>query len=155
MSRRAVIEVGPELTVKRFAPEFKHLAAQEAAFYRLVPYACPALMEEGTDYLVLETLEPALSLPDWKPLDEMLALLTRLHLEGRVNHRDVHLGNILRHPTRGPVLIDWEHATTLVRSTSYDSHGPVASLTPQPPGQRGGPMWIGSTHPKSVGVAWR
>jgi len=156
MSRRAVIEVGHDVTVKRFVAGHEHLAEQEAEFYRLAPYACPTLVEIGPDFIVTETLEPALSLPEWRPLDELVALLARLHTESHVNHRDVHLGNILRHPKRGPVLTDWEHATKRIKSRSYDLHGPIGSMVPQPPGQRGGPMWVGATHhPYSVGVSWR
>lgn len=152
MSSRNTVQVGPEFTVKRFSDPDDW--RREVQMMLAVPWAAPDLVDFSMCETVTETVTMARDRPDHKPYEELLALLMRLHDEG-VNHRDVHVGNIGFHDTRGVVLIDWEHATTDVRTLSYDLCGQELSGVPQPESQRGRPMWLGSDHRMSVRTQWR
>lgn len=126
---RSYVEVGPDVTVKRFVrPES---AAHELSFYKLVPWACPELLDHDELTLTMRTYECAVDLPDWKPLGELRALLQRLHRVG-VHHRDLHVKNVLRRPDGSPVLIDWECAVVMRTHLSYDLSGPGVSKVPVP-----------------------
>lgn len=126
---RSFVEVGPETTVKRFVT--KEGAAHELSFYQLVPWACPELLDHDEYTLTMRSYECAFSLPDWRPVNELRALLQRLHREG-VHHRDLHVKNVLRGPGGLPVLIDWECAIVMRTQLSYDLSGPGISKVPIP-----------------------
>lgn len=150
---RSFIEVGPEVTIKRFVtPEG---AAHELGFYRLVPWACPELLAHDEYSITLRTHEVAFDLPDWKPWRELRALLQRLHAAG-VHHRDLHVKNVLRGP-EGPVLIDWECAVVMETDLSYDLSGPGVSKVPVPELHRRlnvTPAWWYSSERHSICNKW-
>jgi tRNA A-37 threonylcarbamoyl transferase component Bud32 len=146
-----VVRVGRERTTKRHRTEAA--AEAEAEWYQRVPWAAPRLLDVDGATLVLETRPPALRLPGWRPVDELYALLLRLHAEG-IHHRDVHVGNVVRGPD-GPQLIDWETATRQPSALSYDLYGPDASGVPVPGiHARHIPQWWGSQQRMSIKSRW-
>lgn len=155
MSSRNKVQFQECVVHKQFIDN-PELLQKELHFYQLVPWAAPKLIHAGDDCLIIERLTPASKLPLWKPIDELYDLLKRIHNAG-VNHRDVHIGNIVCHPVDGPLLIDWEHATDQVESESYDLVGPASGVEPLKGhnGDPGQPMWIGSDHRLSIKRQWK
>ena len=130
----------PEVTlgwtvVKKHADPVRF--AEELRFYLLVPWAAPELHDFGPDWLEIEHVRGRR--PEAADKPALRALLDALHTEG-VNHRDAHTKNVVMHPSRGPLLIDWEFATDKPGVLSYDLHGPQPSCR-QPAEQGGPPMW--------------
>lgn len=164
---RAVITVGPDVTVKRYHQAGD--AAREIRFYERFPWACPVLLDADLDAgrLIIATHPIADALtPDPPPITELAELLRALEAE-HVHHRDVHPGNIAL-TDDGPRLIDWE--TAIISSPnqrnpfrgsrlSYDLYGPIASGVSPPAIHRALPhryeMWWGSDHPRSIKNQWR
>lgn len=154
MSVRNTVTLNDDSVVKTFTHKQHYLA--EVYAYTKLRYATPKLLDHDPQRLTItvERLPTAAQLTWWKPLDLLTDLLKRIHADG-VNHCDVHVENIVCEPVKGPLLIDWELHTRNVNQHSYDLYGPQTSRVPQPYGQRGPAMWIGTQHPKSVGVAWK
>ena len=123
------------------------LYANELRYYQTVPWAAPVLHEAGDDWLEIERVYGRRLNAADKPA--LRALLEALHLEG-VNHRDAHIKNIVCHPERGPLLIDFEHATDRIGRLSYDLHGPQPECG-QPADQAGRPMWWGAQSKWAIG----
>lgn len=145
------MDVGEDVTVKRFASEAA--AAHEVSFYRLVPWACPPLLDVDGLTLTMRTLPVAVDLADWKPADELAELLCDIHAED-VHHRDVHVGNVVR-GVDGPLLIDWECAIRMHTDLSYDLHGPEPSGVPVPGIHRNlEPCWWYGRRNMSIYHAW-
>lgn len=153
MSLRNTITETETQVVKRFTHRDHYLL--EVSAYRDFAWAAPRLLlQNDVDLsIVVERLPTAEQLTWWKPAESLRKLLQRLHDFG-VNHRDVHVGNIVCDPVRGPLLIDWELHTRNVGKVSYDLHGPKKSGVQQPAGQRGAPMWWGAKHERAVGLRW-
>jgi len=153
MSVRNTITMFDDYVAKQFTFE-EHYRAELSAYTGL-PWATPNLIgyDDTTLTIYTQKLATAEQLTWWRPQNSLRKLLTRLH-EAGVNHRDVHVGNVLCDPHRGPVLIDWEHHTRNVGLVSYDLYGPDKSGVPQPEGQRGGPMWWDAKHKRAIAVRW-
>lgn len=150
-----MVNVGPRWTVKRYRTEEE--AAQEAWWYKRVPWAAPPLVcREGQD-LILPTLPVAADFPSWTPVADLRALLGRLHSEG-VHHRDVHTKNVVMGERGNPLLIDWETAVEQESGLSYDMYGPDESGVPVPPMHERlviAPQWWGSRQPYAIGFEWK
>lgn len=151
MGDRALVRVGPVHTTKQYATAAE--AEAEAAWYQLVPWAAPRLIDLDGPTLTIQTHPVATSIPHWRPAQALFELLTRLHAEG-IHHRDVHVRNIVKGP-HGPLLIDWETALHQPSPVSYDLYGPDASGIPAPPIHDGyTPQWWGSTQRMSISNRW-
>lgn len=150
--RRAIVIVGRKWTAKVF--DDGRRTAHEESFYRLVPWAAPELVGRFGSTLIMETLAPARDLVGEPPVAELRALLERLHAAG-VYHRDVSLPNVVLHPVRGPLLVDWELATRGRGRASYDLEGPSRSGIAVPPEHRTqGAQWWGAGKRDSMGAVW-
>lgn len=151
---RAVVNVGPEWTVKRYRTEAE--AAEEAQWYKRVPWAAPRLIcRDGPD-LILPTLPVAADFPAWRPVADLRALLVRLHAAG-IHHRDVHTKNVVMGDMGHPLIIDWETAVAQEAALSYDMYGPAESGVSVPPmHERLGiaPQWWGSKQRYAIGFEW-
>lgn len=151
---RSFVEVGPEVTLKRFVtPEGK---AHEFAFYEAVPWACPEVVAHDAFTITMRTCEVAWGLPEWRPVQRLHQLLTRVHQAG-VAHRDVHVKNVVRGPEGQPLLIDWECAAFVQSDLSYDLYGPEASGVPVPDIHVRldvTPAWWGSPERHSIRNQW-
>lgn len=149
---RAVIRVGPEVTIKSHVDAAA--AAAEAGWYERVPWAAPRLLAVHGPDLHLQTLPVAAHLHTWRPVEQLRALLERLHGEG-IHHRDVHVRNLVRGEGDEPLLIDWETAIHQPSPRSYDLHGPDASRVPVPHIHAGlTPQWWGSAQQSSIAKRW-
>lgn len=99
--------------------------AIEVSAYQTLDWATPKLMWHGENWLEMERctpildLEPEQTLRYKKPLRE---LIQAVHEAGWW-HCDVALVNVVVHPTRGPLLIDWENARPASSDISYDLYG--------------------------------
>jgi len=153
MSIRNTVTLADDHAVKQFT--FEEHYRTELSAYQSLPWATPRLIgsDETSLTIYVELLPTAEQLSWWKPRESLRKLLTRLH-EAGINHRDLHVGNVVCDPHRGPLLIDWEHHTRNVGPMSYDLHGPSLSGVDQPSGQRGIPMWWGAKHKRAIGVRW-
>ncbi|MFW5415113.1 hypothetical protein J0910_00370 [Nocardiopsis sp. CNT-189] len=150
---RAVVDAGPEHTVKTFADPM--VARREAWIYEHLPWACPRLVDfDGDRRLVIETLPVAIDHPGWRPAGQLTELLAAL-LEHGFHHRDVHVGNVVRAADGSPRLIDWETVIWWPALASYDLVGPAASGVPAPDiHARLAPQWWWSTQSLAIGRQW-
>lgn len=152
MGTRATVEVRPDVTVKTYRD--RGLAAEEADWYTIIPWAAPKLIDFFGSTLVIETCERGTDLPDWRPVAALRDLLTMLHDEG-FHHRDLHLKNVVRGKDGRPLLIDWETAIHHPSELSYDLAGPEASGVPIPMiHRRFIPAWWGSRERMSIKNQW-
>lgn len=102
---------------------------KEITAYTELEWATPKLMYHGEFWLEMERLTPILELtPEqskkyMKPLKE---LLQSVHDAGYW-HGDCDLVNVVIHPVRGPLLIDWENLSESHGDVSYDLYGASAA----------------------------
>lgn len=151
MGTRAKILVEPDHVIKTY--EDPMLAAAEADWYRLVPWACPRLLDLDGATLTIERCEPATDVPEWRPVAALRELLSALHAEG-IHHRDLHVKNVVGR-SGSPLLIDWETAILWPSERSYDLVGPDASGVPIPEiHTRLIPAWWGSRERMSIKNQW-
>ena len=151
---RAIVHVGPEWTVKRYRTAEE--ADAEAYWFRRVPWAAPELVCQDGQDLIMPTLPVAAQTPDWRPVEELRALLVRLQNEG-VHHRDVHTKNVVMGKDGMPLLIDWETAVEHDAEFGYDLYGPEVSGVPIPPlHEKYGlsSQWWGSPQNYAIGREW-
>lgn len=118
---------------------------RELEAYRLVPWAAPKLLSHEDMRIRLEPCGVRLKR---RHEPELRNLLEKIHAAG-INHRDAHVGNVVVHRERGPLLIDWEHSTTSIGAVSYDLHGPEVSGVPDSEWHIGPPMWWSAPHKRS------
>ncbi|AWH14493.1 kinase [Mycobacterium phage TChen] len=103
--------------------------AKELHAYRTLPWATPKLLDYGPMWIEVERCTPILNLnPEWsrryaEPLWDMLAAL---HQAGWW-HCDACLINVVVHPDRGALLIDFENLTPAAGPVSYDLYGARAA----------------------------
>lgn len=124
---RAVVEIGDVWAAKTF--DDPDTLERELGWSQRLPWiACPVIERTG-DTLVMERLDMAVDVPEWRPVDELRALLVRLGAEG-VHHRDLHVLNVGR-DRRGAVrVIDWEWTIGGMPGRSFDLFGPEMSGVP-------------------------
>ena len=133
-------------TVLKDYPEREHERWEREWFaYRELDFATPKLLCGNPRWIEMERLTPIMDLgPDrsrkyMKPLRE---LVQAVHEAGWW-HGDIALVNVVVHPVRGPLLIDWENMRPAVGSVSYDLYGAAAAGVE--------PFW---KVPGGVGVWW-
>ena len=143
----------PELTfepgrvIKRYPALIRHRLDVEVAAYRACGWAAPRLLWVTPDAVCVERCTSLLDVPrDPAHAHQLRDLLERLHASGWA-HRDVSAPNIVTHPSRGVLLIDWETAGPADPTRpSYDLHGAAAAGFPEgllPPHQRPHGVWWG------------
>jgi len=108
------------------------MCAREVLAYVEMPWATPAIQWNGALWLEMERCTPILDYPvsqskQWaKPLRR---LVERVNKAGWW-HCDLSLVNVVVHPQRGPLLIDWEHLSPALSPVSYDLYGAQAAGVP-------------------------
>lgn len=123
------------LTVLKDYPEAEHNRWEREIFaYTHLPWATPELRWHNPRWLEMERLLPILDLTPTQSAHyraPLRALLQRLHDAGWW-HCDVALCNVVIHPARGPLLIDWENLRPAQGGVSYDLYGATAAgVTPR------------------------
>lgn len=102
----------------------------ELCAYLTIPWATPRLLSGEDNILTMERLTPVLELPidvSRKYKEPLRRLLQDIHDAG-FWHRDVDLSNVVIHPERGPLLVDWEWFTGAHGPVSYDLYGHAAAM---------------------------
>lgn len=102
---------------------------RELKAYTELEWATPKLLVHNEYWLEVERLTPILDLgPDRsrKYAQPLRELLQAVHEAGWW-HRDTALTNVVVHPARGPLLIDWEWLTEASGSVSYDLYSHAAA----------------------------
>lgn len=148
------------LTVhKVYPPDMHERAAREVRIYQELPWATPRLDCYGEGWLEMEKCTPILDLlPEQsvKYREPLRDLLRRVHEAGWW-HMDVCLRNVVIHPVRGVLLIDWEGATRATSNISPDLYGARAAQIPledvwEP--QRPDGVWWGGPWDDCPGRYW-
>jgi hypothetical protein len=129
----ATVEILPDRVRKTFkagkTQDAEFLAnrhARELLAYSVVPFATPKLLASGDDWIESELCTPILKVPNSrKYLDSLRLLLHQVHDAGWW-HGDAALVNVVVHPERGVLLIDWEALSPAAADRSYDLYGPRA-----------------------------
>jgi len=133
---------------KVYPPAEREQWQREIFAYTNLDFATPALDGWGDCWLEMERCAPILELlPEQsvKYRQGLRDLLARLHEAGWW-HRDVDLVNVVIHPARGPLLIDFENLTRAEGPVSYDLYGAqAAGMTPWPGKGLDGVHWHGPT----------
>lgn len=142
-----VLEFEPDRVIKRYPPLIRHRLDVEVAAYRACAWAAPRLLWVTPQAICMERCTPLLDAPrNPDHAVQLHALLVKLHATGWA-HRDVSAPNIVLHPTRGVLLIDWETAGRCDPTRpSYDLHGAAAAGFPDkllPLHQRPDGVWWG------------
>ena len=132
----------------------------EVFAYTELSWATPKLDGHNPLWLEAERLTPLTDIPPQysvKYRQPLRALLQRLHDSGWW-HRDVSVDNVVIHPVRGPLLIDWEWLTPATSNVSYDLYGAKIAQSDNPfpiegdDTEEGAHWWSGSRAP---GHWWR
>ena len=115
-------------------PAHQHERWEREVFaYQNLAFATPGLLCHNERWLEMERLTPILDLGPGKSrkyAEPLRALLQRVHDAGWW-HGDAALVNVVIHPVRGPLLIDWENMRPAQGSISYDLYGArSAGVTP-------------------------
>lgn len=149
---RPRIVIGSKVTMKRHRTAAD--ADNEARWLVRVPWAAPKLLRVRHHIIYMETLTCSWHLPGWQPVDDLRALIVRLHKAG-IHHRDVHPGNVVQGRDGLPRLIDWESAVEQKTDQSYDLVG-RASGVPDPERHRLAEysQWWSSSSPCSIEKMW-
>ncbi|QBJ00918.1 hypothetical protein Henu3_gp90 [Mycobacterium phage Henu3 PeY-2017] len=118
---------------------------KELQAYRTMPWATPKLIDFGPMWIETERCTPILNLhPNWsrRYAEPLWDLLAAIHAAGWW-HCDPCLINVVVHPDRGVLLIDFENLTLATGDRSYDLYGARAAGVE--------PAWHG---PGPDGVHW-
>lgn len=131
--------------------------AKELTAYTELDWATPDLKWHGEFWIEMERLTPILDLAYdqsrryEKPLRD---LLQAVHDAGYW-HGDCALVNVVIHPVRGPLLIDWENLMRAEGPVSYDLYGARAAGVASPWPVRGGDgVWWGGPWEMCPGRYW-
>lgn len=124
---RSRVEILDDRVIKTYIPEYEAKFMVELRCYQNLSFATPALISHSIERreLVIERLTPILEVEKnirYKP--QLWDLLQKIHDNGWW-HRDIALRNVVVHPKRGVLLVDWETATPATSSVSLDLYGAV------------------------------
>lgn len=154
------VELNGDFVTKRHGSRF--LFTQELIGYANCYWVAPRLLGMDPERLELyvERCVPLVEVdPDPTHARDAWDKLLRLHETGW-NHRDASVWNMVLHPSRGVLLIDWEtvyEVPCIRNSKSYDLYG-AASTCVDPewvtPSMRPEGVWWGSGRPRDPGVWW-
>lgn len=106
----------------------------EITAYTTLDWATPKLHCHGEYWLEMERLTPILELAydqTRRYRDPLRELVQAVHDAGYW-HCDIALVNVVIHPVRGPLLIDWENLRPATGPVSYDLYGARAAGTEVP-----------------------
>ncbi|AYD86927.1 kinase [Mycobacterium phage MilleniumForce] len=98
---------------------------KELQAYRTMPWATPKLIDFGPMWIEVERCTPILNIhPNWsrRYAEPLWDLLAAIHAAGWW-HCDPCLINVVVHPDRGVLLIDFENLTLATGNRSYDLYG--------------------------------
>ena len=146
---------GNDTVVKYYRPGTGILGVHETWYYHVLPWATPALLNYGPGWIEIERCTPILDLDRDTARsyrDSLRNLLNSIHEVG-FWHRDTILRNVVVHPQRGVLLIDWENATPATSNVSYDLYGARAAGVESAHPDRGPDgIWWGAPEDLSPGV---
>lgn len=147
------------LTVHKVYPrKMRARAAREVEAYQAMPWATPRLDCYGEGWLETERCTPILELLPEQTLkyrEPLRDLVKKVNTAGWW-HCDISLENVVIHPVRGVLLIDWEMATRAKSEVSYDLYGARAAGVSDDvwePHQPDG-VWWGGPWPLCPGPYW-
>lgn len=131
--------------------------ANEMFAYEHLSFATPEILCAGEYWLEMERLTPILEMTreqSAKYREPLRELLSRIH-EAGYWHGDCALLNVVVHPVRGPLLVDWENLMPVSSDVSYDLYGARAAGVPQPwPVEGGDGVWWGGPWDMCPGPYW-
>lgn len=147
------------LTVHKVYPARERERWQREIYaYTNLEFATPRLDCWGDGWLEMERCTPILDLgPERsrKYRDPLRRLVERVHEAGWW-HCDVALVNVVIHPARGPLLIDWENLRPRTSSISYDLYGAgPAGIEPAWEVEGGNGVWWGGPWSMCPGRYWQ
>lgn len=130
----------------------------EITAYTQLGWAAPKLLCSNPYWLEMERCTPILDLTrdqSTKYRQPLRDLLQAIHDAGYW-HRDISLVNVVIHPARGPLLIDWENLTPATGSISYDLYGArLAGVEPAWDAPGGNGVWWGGPWDTCPGLYWK
>jgi len=131
---------------------------KELRAYTELDWATPKLLCHNEYWIEVERLTPILSMTreqSRKYREPLRELLQAIHDAGWW-HCDCTLTNVVVHPVRGPLLIDWENLTPANGPVSYDLYGAKAAGHPQawPDDSDGNGVWWGRGRETDPGRYW-
>lgn len=142
----ARVEIRETTVLKDYKDTDHHRWHNEIKAYSELSFATPRLLWSAPHWIEVERHTPILDLPKEESIkykDQLWELLQKIHDSGYW-HCDVDLVNVVVHPIRGVLLIDWENLMPSKGDISYDLYGAqLAGVDP---------AWEG----KGIdGVSWR
>ena len=153
----AQVDLRPTTVHKVYPEHLRFKAQHETFFYTELDWATPKLLYSGEGWLETERLTPILELPKdlsrkyEKPLRDLVSAVN----DAGFWHCDVCLVNVVIHPMRGPLLVDWENARASESEISYDLYGAElagAEVTYEPHRPNG--VWWDGPWRTCPGVYW-
>jgi hypothetical protein len=126
------VEICGDGTIRKtYSESRRHLFEKELMLYNELSFACPKLLDAYGNTLVIERCAPILDVDyNIRYKDQLWNLLGEIHTAGWW-HADIALRNVVVHPERGVLLIDWESAIKATSDVSYDQWGAVAAGYPE------------------------
>lgn len=143
--------------LKKYPTEPHEPMAREIFVYTELKEFVPRLIDHGEDWLLVEGCTPILALhprDSFQYAQGFRELLQELHNRGYW-HRDAAVVNMVIHPERGPLLIDFENLTEAVGDISYDLYGAkAAGVFPAWGDDENGVYWDSESTPWAPGFWW-
>lgn len=156
--RRPATTRTPRGYFKRFHRSIRGRYASELFAYTNLSDYTPALLDSGQDWLLIEECTPLTELTLAETVshkDALWTLLEGLHVNGYW-HRDAAVVNVVLHPQRGPLLIDFENLCGASGPISYDLYGAEAVGVCPAWGDNSEGVWWGAEHtPWSPSSWWK
>lgn len=142
----AKVDIRETTVLKDYKDTDRDRYHKELKAYSELDFATPRLLWHGEFWIEMERCLPILDIDKKKSrdhIDSLRNLLQKIHDAGYW-HCDVDLVNVVVHPIRGVLLIDWENLMPSKGDISYDLYGAqLAGVQP---------AWEG----KGIdGVSWR
>lgn len=154
----ATIDIRFTSVLKDFKDAERVRYHREVEAYTAMPWATPRLIVHNEFWIEMERLTPILDVSyeqSAKYREPLRKLLQRVHDAGYW-HGDVALCNVVIHPVRGPLLIDWENLMPASGAVSYDLYGARAAGTESPwPVKGGDGVWWGGPWEMCPGRYWQ
>lgn len=121
----ATIDLRYQTVLKDYPAKEHERWEREVWAYQNLSFATPELKWHNERWLEMERLTPLLELPrdlSVKYREPLRELVVAIHEAGWW-HCDISLVNVVLHPVRGPLLIDWENLRERTSDVSYDLYG--------------------------------
>lgn len=123
----ATVNIYKNRVTKTFAPGDREKFEKELTAYKSIPFAAPKLLGYHDTTLIIEKCIPLLELEkDKRHRQQLWNLLQDIHNAG-FWHKAIALRNVVMHPVRGILLIDFEESCKATSDVSYDLYGAVAA----------------------------